>query len=72
MTVRAKFYCQAVSEEGKRVVLYPVVSGSAENETFFKWTPSGSIERSVLNDAAATFFVPGQQYYVDFSLADEE
>ena len=46
MTVRAKFKCIELTqtENGEKIKLIPVTSGSKENESFFKWTPYGSIE----------------------------
>jgi len=69
-SVRAKFKCTSVTEnEGglKTVNLQAVTSGSPENEKFFKWTPSASIQLSTLNPDAAAQFKPGQQFYVDFT-----
>jgi hypothetical protein len=70
--VRAKFKCSEVTEteSGKKVVLYPVISGSEENKAFFKWTPSGKLEMGIMNDGAANEFKPGQEYYVDFTKAE--
>lgn len=50
--------------------LSPVTSGSPENEEFYKWTPGGSIELSVVNDETAQQFELGQEYYVDFTPAE--
>lgn len=72
MTVRAKFKVLSITEsEGglKTARLSPVTSGSPENEAFYKWTPGGGIELSTLNPAAAEHFVPGRQFYVDFTPA---
>jgi hypothetical protein len=73
MTVRAKFKVQhiTVAEGGMKTVrLTPVTSGSPENEAFYKWTPGGGIDLSTVNEAAAEQFVPGKQFYVDFTPAD--
>lgn len=73
MSVRAKFKVVSVTEsEGgmKSVKLQPVTGGSPENESFFKWTPMGSIEIGTLNADAAARFVPGKQMYVDFTAAE--
>ena len=70
MSVRAKFKCLSVTEtEGglKTARLQPVHIGSPENAEFFKYTPSGSIELSVMNPAAAVHFVPGKSFYIDFT-----
>lgn len=74
MPVRAKFTVMEVTNyaEGSKIILRPVVDGSPENEEFYKWTPSGEIELSTINPDAATQFVPGQDYYVDFTPASDE
>lgn len=72
MTVRAKFKVQSVTEqEGnlKTAVLQAVSNGSPENVSFFKWTPSASISLSTMNPAASQQFVPGKEFYVDFTPA---
>lgn len=72
MTVRAKFKVRSVVEyEGgnKEAQLEAVTTGSAENAEFFKWTPSASIKLSTLNPTAAAYFVPGKEFYVDFTEA---
>jgi hypothetical protein len=68
---RAKFKCVDVKEgpDGSQVKLEPVVSGSQENESFFKWTPWGSIEIGTVNPNVK--FEVGQEYYVDFTKASE-
>jgi hypothetical protein len=72
MQVRAKFKVTSVTEqEGglKTVSLQPVTSGSTENESFFKYTPSGNIQLGVMNPTASAQFTPGKQFYVDFNPA---
>jgi len=71
MTVRAKFKVESVTQDtnGHSVRLIPVTSGSVENEAFFKWTPGGEIKISTINAEAAKEFVPGKQFYVDFTEA---
>jgi len=66
---RAKFKCTEVSltEHGNTVTFNPVVSGSKENESFFKWTPYGEIKMGIVNPDI--HFEPGHEYYVDFTLA---
>ena len=74
MTVRAKFRCVSVEpqSEGKVITLSPVVSGSAENEGFYRYTPWGEIKLGTVNAAAAAQFVEGAEYYVDFTPANTE
>lgn len=71
-SVRAKFKCVEVlkGEAGDRVKLAPVVGESEENKSFFKWTPSGQIEMGIMNPEASAQFIPGQEYYVDFTVAN--
>jgi len=65
--VRAKFYC-FLKEEGV-VKLSPVVSGSDENKSFYKWTPGGNIDLQIVNEEAMKQFEVGKEYYVDFTEA---
>jgi hypothetical protein len=71
--VRAKFKCVSVTEqEGglKTATLQPVTNGSPENASFFKWTPSGQIQLGTINPSAAKEFVPGREFYIDFTPAN--
>jgi len=68
-TVRAKFFCGAVADG--QVQLTAVYSGSAENREFFEATPAGSIQLSVVSPSTRGHFVPGKEYYVDFTPAGE-
>lgn len=69
--VRAKFVCNSVEvyTESKKAKLSAVYSNDTqENADFTKYTPSGNIEILITNEAkAAEYFIPGEQYYVDFS-----
>lgn len=64
---RAKFVCSRVNEStGSRMVEFEAVTdGSPENEEFWKYTPSGSIQIG-LSDECKTTFEEGAEYYVDF------
>jgi len=70
MLVRAKFVCDEVANrvDGKVVRMSPVTSGGQENEQFFKWTPFGKLEMGTVNPNVE--FVPGEEYYLDFALAN--
>lgn len=72
MSVRAKFKVieKAITENGEKIKLTPVISGSPENESFFKWTPFGQIEIGTVNPEAAKQFEVGKQYYIDFTKAE--
>ena len=63
MSVRAKFKCVSVTNHvGQASVhLEPVTSGSDENKSFYKYTPSGKIELSTINPEAAKQFEPGRE-----------
>lgn len=69
---RCKFICESKTQNrnGHSIKLVPVTHGSAENESFFKWTPYGSLEIGTINDEAAAQFVPGKEYYIDMSPAE--
>lgn len=72
--VRAKFYVASVLSDDNNLAtvrLHPVTSGSKENDEFYKWTPGGEIVLSTINESAAAQFVPGKQFYVDFTATDE-
>jgi hypothetical protein len=66
--VRAKFKVETKTENqsGFIVDLKPVVSGSVENEQFYKYTPGGTVSLSTVNKAAAEYFAVGREYYIDF------
>jgi len=44
-------------------------NAAQENELFGKATPSGEIWMNIMNQAAVDYFVPGEEYYVDFTKA---
>ena len=72
MNVRAKFKVRRVPKfegDGAKVILTAVHSGSEENKTFFKYTPSASIDLQTVNPEAAAQFTPGKEFYVDFTEA---
>lgn len=68
--VRAKFLCEA--NNGQDIILRAVYDSDpkSENGQFFQYTPSGSINLSTVNPAAAALFVRGQEYFVDFTRAN--
>lgn len=74
MTTRAKFSCNSVRKyknynnpdflyEAEFLVVTRGEPGG-ENESFFKYTPTGSIKISSIKEDQ---FIPGQEYYVDFT-----
>jgi hypothetical protein len=56
-------------EDGFYLHFSPVYTGSEENREFFKWTPGGTVQFNVMNEAAAAKFEVGKEYYLDFSPA---
>lgn len=76
MSVRAKFTCIGVSldaYENKNVSFLPVVSGSEENKSFSKYTPSGSLQLNISPETSAyDYFEQDKEYYLDLSKAFAE
>lgn len=67
----------AVDVFNYRVKLAPVMGKKSgtydpceENKKFFAATPSGEIEMTMVSEAAAAAFTPGQAYYIDFTPTD--
>ena len=69
--MRCKMRCTQVSfkKDGAELLFNPVTTGSKENNTFFKYTPSGEFKIRTINTELAATFIPGEDYYVDFSHA---
>lgn len=67
--MRCKFKITEFDKETGRVKAEPVVSGSAENESFFKFTPWGSFEVGTVNEKALEGMEVGREIYLDVSLA---
>jgi hypothetical protein len=71
--VRAKFVVQSVKTwgyGGREIVATPVTGGPneiPENQRFHKATPSGQLTMTVDNPPAAEVFVPGAEFYLDFT-----
>lgn len=75
MSVIGKFQCVLVEDQpscsNKQVTLTAVVSGSEENKSFSKYTPSGIVQMAVSYDTPASdFFVQGESYYLTFDKAE--
>jgi hypothetical protein len=74
--VRGKYTCvskvQTPSHDGfnYEVKLRPVVGNSEENATFYAATPWGEINLGGLKESAGQAFIPGKDYYVDFTPAE--
>ena len=70
--IRAKMVCEEVAKNinaGERVKLRAVYGDTPENKSFSKWTPSATVEMQISNPAALGAFVPGAEYYLDFTPA---
>jgi hypothetical protein len=52
------------------VKMNPVTTGSDENKEFYKYTPAGSLDISVIPKSVADFFELGKEYYLDFTKAE--
>ena len=69
MTVRAKFQCNSIQKSPDNstavVHLMAVTSGSLENETWSKYTPSGQLQMVISNPAAFEQFEQGKEYFID-------
>ncbi len=69
--IRAKFTCQKITIYHKTktatVLLTPVTSDSEENQPFSKYTLAGQISLRFTNPDLYNQFVPGTDYYVDFT-----
>lgn len=70
--VRAKFVCdkKEPNGEGFTYKFSPVVGGATkENDSFFKYTPWGTLEMGVVNPNVD--FEVGKEYYLDFTPAEK-
>lgn len=72
MAVRLKVVCVEVAkfpDAVAKVRFTAVTSGSEENKSFFKYTPSANLEFNTINVSAASEFEPGKSYYVTLEQA---
>lgn len=72
MTIRAKFHCNSVTDNGygKNASLTAVYGKEGENADFAKATPSGTLQINIDKDTKASeFFVPKEDYYLTFEKA---
>lgn len=74
--MRAKMQIQSVEqfEHGEKLRMFPVCgkapfgpNGESEDNTYARFTPSGSLELQINNPDLAGKFKPGQRFYVDFT-----
>lgn len=73
MNIKAKMKCESVlkTEFGEEVKLTAVSSGSEENKTFSKYTPSANHSMTITNPDALGAFAPGKSYYLTFEEAPQ-
>ena len=68
--IKAKFKVQSVTQfEGSQLIsAQPVTTGSEENKSFSRWTPSGKLEMTI-NDGTRAFdaLKPGQEFYMEIT-----
>lgn len=75
--VRAKFWVSAVKQwidkDGNvtsvTVDLNATSSRTGKNKAFWEATPSGQLTMTITNPDAYNQFRPGQEFYLDFTLA---
>lgn len=69
-TTRCKFVCsEEIKRSGSKAFkFHPVINGSDENKDFYKYTPSGVLEFSCVNEKVQ--FEVGKSYYIDISEAE--
>lgn len=63
-TTVCKFRCVSKTEtaDGYSILLTAVTGGSKENERFFKYTPNGRLDLSIVNPQASANFTVGNTY----------
>ncbi|EPU6896136.1 hypothetical protein ACLZTU_23450 [Raoultella ornithinolytica] len=73
MSVRAKFQCNSINKSPDNtsavVNLIAVTTGSTENESWSKYTPSGQLQMVISNSAAFEQFEQGKEYFIDIHSA---
>lgn len=78
--MRAKMYVQTItkhSETSESISMAPVSNkpygpeGESEDNTFARYTPSGSLTLQITNPNLIGKFTQGQKFYVDFTEATE-
>ena len=77
MNMRAKFQLQSVEQfaQGTETLKFTPVSkksaypadGLDEDNTYAKFSPSGSLSLTVANPALIVKFKPGETFYLDFT-----
>jgi hypothetical protein len=70
-TVRCKFTVDEIAKTtyGAKLKASPVYGNNPENKAFFEATPSGSLEFSCVRGEAVSHLQPGDEIYIDISIA---
>lgn len=74
-TIRAKFSCRFVTKQaygGEEIGLTAVYGKEGVNAEWSKATPTGDLSMTISNPDAQGYFVPGKDYYLDISVAEDE
>ena len=72
--MRAKFKCDSVMNYfgASEATLSAVTNDDdKENQEFNEFTPSGTLTIHIDKKGAMNYFVPGKEYYLDFTEAEE-
>ena len=69
MRVKMKLVNVSQSESGDKLEFRPTPVGAAENEAVFASSPVGCLNLEVITRGSLTDAIPGNEFYVDFSLA---
>ncbi|MES2705129.1 MAG: hypothetical protein V4726_00870 [Verrucomicrobiota bacterium] len=69
--MRAKFKIDSITrtEYGDTLKMSPVSNGQKEDNTYSKFTPSGSLTMEITNPELIGTFTPGETYHMDFTKA---
>ena len=68
MLVRSKMKCRSVTYSAGgycEVELLPVMTGSPENDRYFKATPGGTLKLCGVKSEIGDLFKPDREYYID-------
>lgn len=73
--MRAKFILETLNrdtDDNGELTFRAVTNGSEENDKFFKYTPSGTIQMGVVNKDVLDMLEEGASYYVEFHQVESE
>jgi hypothetical protein len=79
-SVRAKFQVSFVQRHADNVggishelvQLNAATTGSEANKQWSRWTPAGNLSLTINNPDCFGKFLPGQFYFLDFTLTDKD